>query len=268
MNNSSKKTILNWIKGTKRMSSKQIVKVLDSFNTLQLIQIADKLTAFSEVSANDFENVEESSDEEIEHPIYVPKLNENNTTDIAKFGKGLSQIKDLLINQGPVSMTRKGNPGIQSFCCNTIDSLTGYIKHCMSQADFCQYSSLLAKMDVAIAMDKLMHHLVKTHVNGVFLKTKKDCYPYFREQFNIAESTYTHYQSFHKFLKDYPRFQHSSLSFSDFKNYSGAIRKWFGHPASLNLPPSDFTSACFWTVDLSTELCGTMMQQLTIDEEM
>ena len=85
-------------------------------------------------------------------------------------------------------------------------------------------------MDVAYALEQLMDHLQYPRVNGIRgkrMRTKTQCYPIILERTDVAESAFHHYLSFFKFMKNYPRFLHSLLTFNEIRENNGMIQRWF-----------------------------------------
>ena len=90
--------------------------------------------------------------------------------------------------------------------------------------------------------------------------------------FRIYLRTYKSYQAFRKFLDEYPRFIHSSLSYKQLKENGGKFRKWFETQDSL--PITDYTSRSFWKVTLTEPVIdaivgvsGLSVQETDDDED-
>ncbi|KAI9326613.1 hypothetical protein BDR26DRAFT_791861, partial [Obelidium mucronatum] len=82
---------------------------------------------------------------------------------------------------------------------------------------------------------------------------KAKCYPVIHELTGVAKSTYFSYMSFVRFIQDYPRFIHTSLSFNQIKLYQASIRDWFA-AQDLRLTSTDFTAMAYWQTSLDSSL--------------
>ncbi|KAI8845139.1 hypothetical protein BJ741DRAFT_587092 [Chytriomyces cf. hyalinus JEL632] len=103
--------------------------------------------------------------------------------------------------------------------------LAVYIKDCAQKIEFQHYKALSLYMNMGTALEALMFEL--QHKDGKKVLSKAKCYPVIHELTGVAKSTYFSYMSFVRFIQDYPRFIHTSLSFNQIKLNQASIRDWF-----------------------------------------
>ena len=144
-------------------------------------------------------------------------------------------------------MTHKEAPKSTNLDYGTVEGLAAAINFKFQQISFGNYKTLGYYIEIAQALKMLMEKLRKGP-NGKNVLTMKECFPRILELTKVAASTFKHYQSFLKFMDEYPRFIHSDLNFNQIRENIGRIKSWFDSQQAL--PMNDYTSVNYWRYTL------------------
>jgi hypothetical protein len=161
------------------------------------------------------------------------------------------EIKELLKEYGESALNKRQNAVPVTIDMKSVEGLTLHIKTSLASIDFKHFQSLQLRMNIAVSLVMLMSYLQKPDVNGVVM-SKATAYEYMRKEFKIAESTYKHYQAVYKFLQYYPRFQHSSLTFTMLRKYHSLINEWFNTATCRLLAETDYKSKLYWELNFES----------------
>ncbi|KAJ3135961.1 hypothetical protein HK100_002205 [Physocladia obscura] len=172
------------------------------------------------------------------------------------------QVKQLLTFIGPTAATAKTDVKPRSYNRLSVDGLSDYVIDCVKKTKFNHFKSLSMYMNLADALQALMVNL--QHYEGKRVCTKEECYPVIHECTGIPKSTYCSYVLFYKFMTDYPRFFHTSLTYNQIKQNQSAIRSWFSKQ-DITLPATDFISMRYWQQSLDASDGVSHFNKMSMD---
>ncbi|KAJ3014693.1 UNVERIFIED_CONTAM: hypothetical protein HDU68_000169 [Siphonaria sp. JEL0065] len=96
------------------------------------------------------------------------------------------QVKQLLTFLGPTAATAKTDVKPRSYDRLSVDGLSDYVIDCVKKIEFNHFKSLSMYMNLADALQALMHNL--QHYEGKRACTKEECYPVIHERTGIAKN--------------------------------------------------------------------------------
>jgi hypothetical protein len=158
---------------------------------------------------------EEESDNENENEFQTKNSNskESNNSGTIQSSDTFANVKYLLQQAGPTALAHKQAPKPKTVDYGTVEGLAAAINFEFQQISFGNYKTLGYYIEIAQALKMLMEKLRKGP-NGKNVLTMKECFPRILQLTKVAVSTFKHYQSFLKFMDEYPRFIHSDLTFN------------------------------------------------------
>ena len=115
----------------------------------------------------------------------------------------------------------------------TIEGISSEIAFILQEIE---YKSLVKYLDLATLLQLLME---KYERKGL---TKKAAYVNIQKSTGIAQSTFENYQSFIKFIKEYPRFLHTGLMYKGIRINKSKISKWFQDEEQTRLDENNYIS--------------------------
>jgi hypothetical protein len=153
-----------------------------------------------------------------------------------------ASIREFLQINGPLAMESYLDSQellLDPTSTDTFDQITFKIRSMMQKLDTSAIEMVQVRMQIAFDLKRLYDIYDDSSNTIQFLK----------EEFGLNKRTYQYYQSYNKFLVDYPLFQRIPVAFSNLRTKTNQIQLWFNTEECSSLSIIDPTSKAFWTID-------------------